>query len=184
MRAIGPLKNRSVPPFPREKSRGILSMRFFPPVSTRKASRCSPRPTGRRSCAASRSTSPVCRPRSPISMPFSGTLRREPMRRSSIASSPRRITASAWRWIGSTSHATPTATDFRSMTVARCGPGVTGSSGPTIATFLSTASRSSNSPGIFCRIPRRTRSSRPDSTAIIGSTARAAGSKRNGSSKP
>ena len=43
-----------------------------------------------------------------------------------IGCSPRRATASAWRWIGSTCRATRTATASRSIASATCGRGATG----------------------------------------------------------
>ena len=58
----------------------------------------------------------------------------------SIACSPRRSTASGWRWTGSTAPASPTPTAIRTTSPGPCGPGATGSSPPSIATSRSTAS--------------------------------------------
>ena len=69
---------------------------------------------------------PPTRPRSTRSSPTRSPKRLRAGRRSAI--SPRRRTASAWRWTGSTSRATPTRTATRPTSTATCRRIATGSS--------------------------------------------------------
>ena len=86
---------------------------------------------------------------------FLADRRQAPTSGSSIATSPRRRTASAWRWTGSTWRATPTPTATRTTSSATCRRIATGSSARSTATFPTTSSSPGSSPAICCRTPTR-----------------------------
>ena len=139
------------------------------PARRRREPRPLPAPTGARSFAGRRSTSPVCRRRRRRSRPSSPIRRRTPSTQLSSASSLRRLTARSGPGTGSTSSATQTP-PARRPTIPSRSPGAIATTASMRSTAISPTTSFSASRSPATSSPRRDqRKSLPSGSSPPGS---------------